>query len=56
MAPLTKSLLRIVCVIALLGLAACSGGGGGGGGNNSSGTTSTAGVWDQMNWDNKNWQ
>ncbi len=45
----------MLALLALLVLYGC-GGGGGGGGDTVSQAPSTEGVWDQMQWDQKNWQ
>lgn len=47
----------IPAALGLLALAACGGGGGGsGGGDSSQPPASSAAVWDQTNWNEKNWQ
>jgi hypothetical protein len=47
-----KRLRVLLAFLALIGLGSCGGGGGDGGG---SGQTA-AGTWDQMVWDQSNWQ
>ena len=47
---LKRMLLTLICGLALWG---CGGEGGGGNGNNNA---STANIWDEMNWDQGNWQ
>jgi hypothetical protein len=49
---LSRTILLTVLIVSLT-LFAITGCGGGGGGSSS--TTGTAGVWDQMNWDDSNW-
>jgi hypothetical protein len=41
----------LLAFLALIGLGACGGGGGDGGS-----TQAPAGTWDQMLWDQSNWQ
>lgn len=49
-----RLLLSLSVLLPLLLFAGC--GGGGGGGDTVSQAPSTEGVWDQMQWDQKNWQ
>ena len=47
-----RRLRLLLAFLALVCLGSCGGGGGGGGGS----SPTPAGTWDQMVWDQSNWQ